>query len=320
MAKYRSNLPQLGNKTFLTDSGLETTLIFHDGIDLPHFASITLHATDEGERRLRDYFVRHIAIAKARNAGFILESATWRASPDWGAKLGISPSELITLNRKSIALLTALRAEHETPQCPMPISGNIGPRGDGYSPDRMMTGAEAMRYHAFQCDLFADTEADMISAFTMTHSGEAIGIARAATAVEMPVVISFTTETDGRLPSGETLREAIEKTDDATSGAPAYYMINCAHPTHFADALEKGEAWIKRLRGLRANASTRSHAELDNSSDLDIGDPADLGRRYAHLRGALGTRFNIMGGCCGTDHRHLAAIAEACLPLRAAAA
>lgn len=320
MAKYRSNLPQLGDKTFLTDSGLETTLIFHDKIDLPYMASITLHASDEGERRLRDYFARHIEIAKARNAGFVLESASWRASPDWGAKLGLSPSDLITLNRKSIALLVALREEHETPQCPMPISGNIGPRGDGYFPDQMMSGPEAMRYHAFQCDLFADTEADMISAFTMTHSGEAIGIARAAAAVEMPVVISFTTETDGRLPSGETMREAIEKTDDATSGAPAYYMINCAHPTHFVDALEKGESWVKRLRGLRANSSMRSHAELDNSPDLDIGDPADLGRRYAHLRGALGTRFNILGGCCGTDHRHVTAIAEACLPLRAAAA
>jgi homocysteine S-methyltransferase len=320
MAKYRSNLPQLGNKTFLTDSGLETTMIFHEGIALPQLSSITMHATDDGEQRLREYFLRHIKIAKAHNVGFVLESASWRASPDWGAKLGISPTELIGLNRRSIALLVALREEHESAQTPMPISGNIGPRGDGYFPDQMMAGAEAMRYHAFQCDLFADTEADMISAFTMTHSGEAIGIARAAAAVEMPVVISFTTETDGRLPSGETLREAIEKTDDATSGAPAYYMINCAHPTHFADALEKGETWVKRIRGLRANSSMRSHAELDNSPDLDIGDPVDLGRRYAHLRGALGTRFNILGGCCGTDHRHLQAIAEACLPLRAEAA
>jgi homocysteine S-methyltransferase len=319
MAKYRSNLPQLGDRTFLTDSGLETTLMFHDKIDLPLNSAIIMHTSEQGEQRLRDYFVRHIAIAKAHNAGFVLESATWRASPGWGAKLGYTPSDLIRLNRRSIALLVALRDEHETPQCPMPISGNVGPRGDGYFPDQMMTGAEAMRYHAFQCDLFADTEADLISAFTMTHSGEAIGIARAAAAVEMPVVISFTTETDGRLPSGETMREAIEKTDDATSGAPAYYMINCAHPTHFADALEKGEAWLKRLRGLRANSSMRSHAELDNSPDLDIGDPVDLGRRYANLRGALGTCFNIMGGCCGTDHRHVTAIAEACLPLQAAA-
>lgn len=319
MAKYRTHLPQLGDKTFLTDSGLETTLIFQDKIDLPHMASITLHATEAGEQRLRDYFVRHIEIAKAHDAGFVLESASWRASPDWGVRLGYSTAELIALNRRSVALLVALRDEFETPQSPMPVSGNIGPRGDGYFPDQMMSGDEAMRYHAFQCELFAGTEADLISAFTMTHSGEAIGIARAAKAVEMPVVVSFTTETDGMLPSGETLREAIEKTDDATSGAPAYYMINCAHPTHFVDALEKDEFWVKRLRGLRANSSMRSHAELDNSPDLDTGDPVDLGRRYAHLRGALGTRFNILGGCCGTDHRHVAAIAEACLPLRAAA-
>lgn len=196
----------------------------------------------------------------------------------------------------------------------MPISGNIGPRGDGYFPDRKMSGEEAQRYHAFQAGIFADTEADLISAFTMTHSGEAIGVARAAGAVGMPVVISFTTETDGRLPSGETIREAIERTDDQTDGGPAYYMINCAHPAHFADALASDESWVKRIRGIRANASMRSHAELDNAPDLDAGDPVDLGRRYAALRGVLGTRFNVMGGCCGTDHRHVAAIAEACLP------
>lgn len=319
MAKYRFNLPQLGDQTFLTDSGLETTFIFHDRIELPQNSAIVMHASDDGERRLRDYFVRHIEIAKARNAGFVLESASWRASPDWGAKLGLSRDRLAELNRRSIELLAGLRAEHETARCPMPISGNIGPRGDGYFPDRMMGGERAQAYHAFQCDLFADTEADLISAFTMTHSGEAIGIARAAKAAGMPVVISFTAETDGKLPSGESLRAAIEKTDDATAGAPAYYMINCAHPAHFVDALEKGDAWVNRLRGLRANSSMRSHAELDNSPDLDIGDPADLGRRYATLRGTLGTRFNVLGGCCGTDHRHVAAIAEACLPLRAAA-
>ncbi len=319
MAKYRAKLPQLDDHPFLTDSGLETTLIFHDGVDLPFMASITLHATALGEKRLRDYFVRHIEIARAQNAGFVLESASWRASPDWGTKLGLTRPELADLNRRSIALLASLRDEFETAQCPMPISGNIGPRGDGYFPEQMMSGKEARAYHAFQTELIADTEADLVSAFTMTHSGEAIGIALAAKDAGMPVVISFTTETDGRLPSGETLQEAIEKTDADTSCAPAYYMINCAHPTHFVDALERGEGWVQRIRGLRANSSMRSHAELDNSPDLDVGDPVDLGRRYASLRGTLGTRFNIMGGCCGTDHRHVAAIAEACLaPSKAA--
>ena len=319
MAKYRANLPQLGETLFLTDSGLETTLIFHDGVALPLMSSITMHTTKDGERRLRDYFIRHIEIARAQQVGFVLESASWRASPDWGVKLGYTPGELAELNRRSIALLTSLRDEFETPQTPMPISGNIGPRGDGYFPDQHMSGEEAQRYHAFQAGIFAETDADLISAFTMTHSGEAIGIARAASSVGMPVVISFTTETDGRLPSGETMREAIERTDDQTVGAPAYYMINCAHPTHFAEALANDQSWVKRIRGIRANASMRSHAELDNAPDLDAGDPVDLGRRYAKLRGMLGTRFNIMGGCCGTDHRHVAAIAQACLPRHAAA-
>ncbi len=319
MAKYRSNLPQLSGRPFLTDSGLETTLMFLQGVALPENSAVILHDSADGERLLRDYFVRHIGIAKRRQAGFVLESATWRASPGWGEKLGLTLAQLHVLNRRSIAFLAGLRAEFEAPQCPMPISGNIGPRGDGYFPEQMMSGQEARAYHAFQCDLFADTEADFISAFTMTHSGEAIGIALAARDAGMPVVISFTTETDGLLPSGETMRAAIEATDDATGGAPAYYMINCAHPSHFTAALEKGETWVNRLRGIRANASIRSHAELDNAPDLDSGDPVDLGRRYAHLRGALGSRFNIMGGCCGTDHRHIEAIAEACIPVRAAA-
>lgn len=319
MAKYRSLLPQLTDYPFLTDSGLETTLIFHDGVDLPLNAAFTLHASVDGEKRLRDYYVRHIKIAQVQSTGFVLESATWRASPDWGTKLGYSYSELTRFNRASIALMTSLRDEFETPSSPMPISGNIGPRGDGYFPEQQVTSDEAQRYHAFQAEIFADTEADLISAFTMTHSGEAIGIVRAGISVGMPVVISFTTETDGRLPSGETIREAIEKTDNETFGAPAYYMINCAHPAHFANALADNEAWVQRVRGIRANSSMRSHAELDNSPDLDAGDPVDLGRRYAQLRGALGTRFNIMGGCCGTDHRHVAAIGEACLPRRAAA-
>lgn len=313
-AKYRACLPQLSDHPFLTDSGLETTFIFHEGVELPLNAAIALHASAESEQRLRDYFVRHIRIARAQKSGFVLESASWRASPDWGDKIGYSRDRLAELNHRSIALLSALRAEFETPQCPMPISGNIGPRGDGYFPDQLMSVQEARDYHSFQVGIFAASEADLVSAFTMTHTGEAIGIVLAAKAADMPVVISFTTETDGRLPSGETLREAIEKTDDATGGAPVYYMINCAHPTHFDDALAKDESWVTRVRGLRANSSMRSHAELDNSPDLDIGDPVDLGRRYAGLRKRLGSRFNIMGGCCGTDHRHIAAIADACLP------
>src|SRR3712207_4511764 len=126
----------------------------------------------------------------------------------------------------------------------------------------------------------------------------------------MPVVISFTPEVDGRLPTGQPLGEAIEEVDTATGGVPAYYMINCAHPTHFDGALD-GEAWTERLRGLRANASRRSHAELDAAPDLDDGDPIELGAEYAALR-RRHPWINVLGGCCGTDHRHIEQICAAC--------
>ncbi len=195
----------------------------------------------------------------------------------------------------------------------MVLSGCIGPRGDGYNPDTAMSAAEAEDYHAEQIATFRDTEADMVSAITMTNVEEAIGIARAAAAAGMPSVISFTLETDGKLPTGQSLKDAILEVDRATGAAPAYFMINCAHPTHFAGALEAGEPWVKRIRGLRANASKMSHAELDASTQLDDGDPAVLGHEHADLVKQF-PHITVLGGCCGTDHRHVAAIAHACGP------
>jgi homocysteine S-methyltransferase len=153
----------------------------------------------------------------------------------------------------------------------------------------------------------------MVAAYTLTSISEAIGVVRAAKAHEMPVAISFTVKTDGRLVKGETLREAIETVDHETRNGAEYFLINCAHPTHFETALKAGESWVKRIHGVRANASAKSHAELDQSEVLDAGDPDDLGRRYLDLRRAF-PAMRVLGGCCGTDHRHVAAICEACLP------
>jgi len=310
MAKYRNNLPQLGERIFLTDSGLETTLIFHDGIALNQFASFELIKTEHGRARLLDYFRLHAKTAVDARVGFLLESATWRSNSDWGAKLGYTQDELDAMNRASIELLVQVRNEMETAETPMPISGNIGPLGDGYVAGKM-SAEEAERLHAPQVKAFAATEADLVSAFTMTNTEEAIGVTRAAVKADMPIVISFTVETDGRLPTGQTLREAIEAVDVATGAAPAYYMINCAHPTHFDQALAQDEDWIKRVRGVRANASTRSHAELDEAPDLDDGDPVELGQQYRALRRQF-RHFNVLGGCCGTDHRHVEQICFAC--------
>lgn len=317
MATYRTRLPQLDGGFFLTDGGLETTLIFLEGFDLPCFAAIDMHARPGGEDALRRYFAPYLDAARRHGAGFVLESATWRASRDWADRLGYGEAKLADLNRRAIAFLDELREGRDSPQTPMPLSAAVGPRGDGYNPASMMSAREAQDYHAWQIGILAGTRADCATAFTLGYAGEAIGVARAAQAAGLPCVISFTTETDGRLPSGESLREAIMRVDDATGGAPAYYMINCAHPAHFEAALAKDEPWTQRIRGLRANASMRSHAELDESTDLDSGDPVDLGRRYRALSARL-PRLNVFGGCCGTDHRHVAQAARFCAPAAAA--
>ncbi len=310
MSKYRNRLPQLADSLFMTDGGLETTLVFHRGIDLPYFAAFDLLKDDEGTEVLYRELARYAEVARAHGMGLVLESPTWRANPDWGARLGYDAEGLMDANRKAIDLLLTIRAEYEVPQSPIVISGNLGPRGDGYSPDARMSAYEAQAYHAAQIETFAQTEADLVSALTINYVDEAIGIVRAAEACAIPVVISFTLETDGRLPSGDTLAQAIERTDAETGIYAAYYMINCAHPSHFEHVLYKGQEWRLRLRGLRANASKRSHAELDESTELDEGDPQELGDNYRALH-ALLPRLAVVGGCCGTDHRHVDAICNA---------
>ena len=207
--------------------------------------------------------------------------------------------------------MNELRDAYETPSTPMVISGCVGPRFDGYAPERIMSEDEAQAYHTAQIATFSATDADLVSAFTMTNVNEAIGVTRAAVACGMPVAISFTLEIDGRLPAGETLKDAIEAVDQATANAVLYYMINCVHPEHFEATLMAGEPWVVRLRGIRANASRRSHAELDAAPDLDAGDPVELGSQYRALVKRY-NHFNVFGGCCGTDHRHVEQIAFAC--------
>ncbi|MGJ0533777.1 homocysteine S-methyltransferase family protein [Methylocystis sp.] len=310
MTGRRADLPQLKPGLFVSDGGMETTLIFHEGVDLPHFASFVLLDSEEGRARLRAYYERYLAIARRHGRGLMLDSPTWRANPDWGAKLGYDAAGLKRINEASIALLDELRRAWETAEAPIVVAGVIGPRGDGYAEGRM-SAAEAEDYHAPQIASFSKTAADMVAAYTLNYVEEAIGIARAARALAMPCSISFTVETDGKLIGGRSLRDAVETVDRETDAAPAYYMINCAHPTHFEQALSADAPWMKRLLGVKANASTKSHAELDESETLDSGDPINLGRRYRRLRETY-PGLRILGGCCGTDDRHVAAICEAC--------
>jgi S-methylmethionine-dependent homocysteine/selenocysteine methylase len=311
-ARYREALPQLGDAPFLADGGIETTLIFHEGHDLPHFAAYDLLTRDGGEDALRRYFEPYVRIALDRGVGIVLETPTWRASLDWAERLGHSPEQLADLNRRAVALVAAIRNEHETDTTPIVVSGCIGPRGDGYVVDEPMTADEATDYHANQIGIFAGTAADLVTAITMTYADEALGIVRAAGAAGLPVVISFTVETDGRLPSGQPLGEAIEEVDAGSDGAAAYFMVNCAHPSHFYDVLDPASEWTHRIRGLRANASRMSHAELDEAEELDMGDPEELAHEYVALRERLPS-LAVLGGCCGTDHRHVDAMSAAWL-------
>ncbi len=308
--RYRQRLPQLDGGLFLTDGGIETTLIFHDGLALPEFAAFGLLEHEAGMEALRRYYEPYAELARARVAGFVLETPTWRASPGWGERLGYSREDLDALNRRAVAMVEEIRDRYETAAAPFVISGCVGPQDDAYGPAATLSAAAAQEYHSAQIGTFGDTAADMVTALTLTYADEAVGIARAATAEGLPVAISFTVETDGRLPSGQELRDAIRQVDEETDGSPAYYMVNCAHPTHFASALGTGEPWERRIRGLRANASKQSHAELDAAEDLDAGDPAELAARYSDLAGTL-PWVNVIGGCCGTDHRHITAICRA---------
>ncbi|MEL6361565.1 MAG: homocysteine S-methyltransferase family protein [Pseudomonadota bacterium] len=307
--KYRKSLPQLNGTQMITDGGLETTLIFHEGIGLPLFAAFTALNTDHGLTTMHTYMERHARIALAQKRGFLMDTPTWRASARWAAELGISHQELRAVHRETVCTLMELRDRMEQPDVsPFVINGVIGPQDDGYAPARVLTVDQAQAYHSVQIGWFDEFGADMVSAITMTYAEEAIGIALAAKDKAIPLAIAFTVETDGKLPSGEALKDAIARVDVATGAAPAYYMINCAHPDHFAHVLH-GE-WTARIRGIRANASRLSHAELDAADTLDDGDPAELGALYAGLDVLL-PNLTVVGGCCGTDHRHITAICEA---------
>ena len=316
MAKYRNNLPQMNGEVLLTDGGLETTLIFDQGFDLPQFASFPLLENEAGRQALLDYYRAYAEVAHRLSVGVVLDTPTWRASADWGAILGYDQAQLHAINTAAVELVSTIQAEFEPKGTKVVVSGNIGPRGDGYAPGDQMTVEEAEAFHRAQIEAFAEAEADQATALTMTYVEEAIGVARAASAAALPAVISFTVETDGHLPTGQPLGEAIRQVDAATDAAPVAFGINCAHPDHFTKAIMAGGDWVDRLGLIRANASRMSHAELDVAEELDAGDRVELGQLYAELRSLL-PNLSVMGGCCGTDHGHIAQIGQATAEPRA---
>lgn len=295
----------LGDRSWVTDGGLETDLLFNKGIDLPDFAAFPLVMDPAGVEVLKAYFREYAAIAAAAEAGLLLETPTWRASSDWAAGLGFDAARLADANKRAVELVRSVADEAGLPAAL--VSGNVGPRGDGY----LAAGEdadEAAEYHSPQIRSFAEAGADVVHAMTMTGSAEAIGVVRAARAAGVPVAISFTVETDGRLPDGTTLRDAVLTVDAAAP--PDWYGVNCAHPLHVAPAVDDDSAdgsWRERIAAFRPNASTLSHAELDDATELDPGDVTLLTRSTASIRDDLPS-LQVVGGCCGTDATHVAAL------------
>ncbi len=290
----------LDGHRWVSDGGLETDLIFNRGVDLPEFASFPLVDVPDGVAVLESYYREYSGIAAAAAAGLLLEAPTWRANPDWALRLGYDAVALDRINRAAVALVRRLGAEAAAPTR---VSGVVGPRGDGYvaggaDPD------EAAAYHARQVHAFAEAGADLVHAMTMTEPAEAIGVVRSARDAGLPVAVSFTVETDGRLPDGSTLAEAIDAVD--ADGPADWYGVNCAHPTHLAAGLDGGD-WQQRIAFFRPNASTMSHAELDEMEVLDAGDIELLTSAAASLHAQL-PPFTVLGGCCGTDSRHVGAL------------
>ena len=303
-------LPQLSAPLTVTDGGLETTLVYQHGIDLPDFAAFPLLDTETGRAALAAYYEPYLEIGRRLDIAVIADTPTWRANLDWGARLGYDPIRLAAVNRRAVEFVRELATSGPGGPVEHVLDGVVGPRGDGYVVGETMSASEAAAYHGLQARAFAEAGAAMMTGVTMTYVDEAIGVARAAGSVGLPVVISFTVETDGALPSGEPLGDAIARVDDATDRAPAYYMVNCAHPTHFVEQLAPGAGWLARVKAIRANASRCSHAELDVATELDRGDVADLAGWYRRLQSIL-PDLRVVGGCCGTDHEHVTAIAEA---------
>ena len=291
--------------SFVTDGGLETDLIFHHGVDLPHFASFPLVGDERGREVLTHYYDGYADVARRAGAGLVLESPTWRANPDWATRLGYDAAALDRANRDAVGLVSRVRDSHpDLHDAGVVVSGAIGPRGDGYVADDVGTADDYAAYHEPQIASFHAAGADVATAMTMTHVDEAVGVVSAARSVGIPVVVMFTVETDGRLPDGTALSEAVEQTD--ATGGPDWFGVNCAHPDHLAPGLTDGP-WRDRLLVVRPNASRLTHAELDEAEELDDGDPAELRTDLDALRDRL-PGLRVVGGCCGTDVRHVASL------------
>jgi homocysteine S-methyltransferase len=301
--------PRLENKFYLTEGGTETEILYKWGYELPEFAMFTLLENAEANECVLGMYRRYFDVAEAYGTGILVTGHDYRASPDWARKLGYSLKGLTEMQHRTIQFLTDIRAEYEGRVSDVYVSGCIGPRGDAYGTGGGISEAESEDYHSVQLSNLVETDADMAIAQTFNNIPEAIGVVRAATAIGIPIGVCLTLTTDALLRSGPTLKEAVETIDDRTGGAAAWFGTNCSHPVEFEPAISEAGAWAERLRYIRPNATQMEKIALCKLGHLEDGDPVELG----HQIGDVARRFpnaDILGGCCGTDERHLGEIAK----------
>jgi len=302
--------PRHEGQLFLTDDGIETEIMYKWGFELPHFAMYPLLDNPDAMAAMRGMYRRYLDVVARHRLSALMGGLDYRASPDWGALLGYSREGLAEANLRSIAFLRELAAEYADDIAQILIAGYVGPRGDAYKVNRTITAPEAEDYHAAQLATLREADVDLAWALTFNNIPEAIGVARAAAGIGVPLAISFTLDGASRLSSGPSLAEAIETVEAATgAAAPAFYTLNCSHPLEFEPALSTQGDWIERVRGFRPNASKMDKIALCKLGHLEEGDPVELGR----LMGALARRYphmDVWGGCCGTGDVHLDEIAR----------
>jgi len=314
-----ARVPTTARPLWVTDGGLEADLIHHHGVDLPGSAAFPLLGTTEGRALLTSYYSGFAQVARRTGTGLLLETPTWRANPDWVVALGGSPQDVRRINLESVVFLAGLgemllasgalstaaktgTSGRQSDDGAFQVRGVIGPKGNGYLPERRPTAEEFADYHSVQAAALCDGGVSWVTAYTLSTLAEAVGVVRAARAHSLKVGICFTVESDGRLPDGSPVAAAVEELWQRS--APDGLLLNCASPSHIVRALED-DGWGRLVTGLRVDASGPSHAELDSSEQLDEGDLQDLVRDFQRLTARL-PNLEVVGGCCGSDARHIA--------------
>jgi homocysteine S-methyltransferase len=295
---------------YLTEGGQETEIMYKYGYELPSFALFPLLDNPGAVTELRGMYGRYLDTAARHGFGVVIGALDYRASPDWGSLLGYSSEQLAEMQMRSISFLREVAQPYQARVPALLYAGIVGPRGDAYETNQTITADEAEEYHGAQLATLARAGVDLVEAMTFTSVPEMVGLSRAASLAGLPLSISFTLDNSTRqLPSGPTLKDAIETIDAQTGDdRPAFYGINCSHPLEFMPAIEPGP-WFERVRCLRPNAAMMDKISLCTLGHLESGDPVELGE----LMGGLARQYphiDMWGGCCGTWETHLDEIAR----------